>query len=90
MLDVEDLIPGPYRLEVSSPGLDRKLVKLTDYERFAGKKARIKLRHPLQGRKQFTGKLRGCGDGAVALESDGGVMRFRLEDIELARLVAEF
>lgn len=90
MLDVEDLMPGPYRLEVSSPGLDRKLVKLTDYERFTGKKARITLRHPQQGRKQFTGRLQGCGDGAVALESDGGVNRFRLEDIELARLVAEF
>lgn len=90
MLDVEDLMPGPYRLEVSSPGLDRKLVKLSDYERFKGKKARIKLRAPQQGRKQFTGRLEGDGDGAVALESDGAVMRFRLEDIELARLVAEF
>lgn len=90
MLDVEDLMPGPYRLEVSSPGLDRKLVKTADYERFMGKKARIRLRHPLQGRKQFTGTLQGCCGGAVALESEGGVMKFRLEDIELARLVAEF
>jgi len=90
MLDVEDLIPGPYRLEVSSPGLDRKLLKMADYERFAGKKARIKLRRPLEGRKQFTGTLQGYSEGSVGLESGGAVMRFRLEDIELARLVAEF
>ena len=90
MLDVEDPMLGPYRLEVSSPGLDRKLMKLSDYERFTGRKARIKLRHPLQGRKQFTGTLEGCDGDAVALESNGSVMKFRLDDIELARLVAEF
>ena len=90
MLDVEDLMPGPYRLEVSSPGLDRKLVKASDYERFTGKKARIKLRRPIEGRKQFTGRLQGCSEGSVVLESEGEVTRFRLEDIEQARLVVEF
>ena len=90
MLDVEDLMPGPYRLEVSSPGLDRKLVKPSDYERFEGKKALIQLRRPLQGRKRFTGRLQGCGAGAVVIDSDGTVMQFRLEDIEVARLVADF
>lgn len=90
MLDVEDLIPGPYRLEVSSPGLERKLVKPSDYERFEGKKALIKLGRPLEGRKQFTGRLQGCAAGSVAIECDGAVRRFRLEDIELARLVVDF
>lgn len=89
ILDVEDLMPGPYRLEVSSPGLDRKLMKQSDYERFAGKKARIKLRHPMEGRKQFTGRLRGCIEGAVTVESAGNLMQFRLEDIQQARLVVE-
>jgi len=90
ILDVEDLMPGPYRLEVSSPGLDRKLVKPSDYERFTGKKARIKLRQPLAGRKQLTGRLQGFSDGAVNLDSEGTVTRLRLEDIEQARLVVEF
>ena len=90
ILDVEDLMPGPYRLEVSSPGLDRKLVKQSDYERFTGKKARIKLRRPVEGQRQFTGRLRGCIEGAVTVESEGAVRRLPLEDIEQARLVAEF
>ena len=90
ILDVEDLMPGPYRLEVSSPGLDRKLMKQSDYERFIGKKARIKLRRPVEGQRQFTGRLRGCIEGAVTVESKGAVRRLPLEDIEQARLVVEF
>ena len=90
ILDVEDLLPGRYVLEVSSPGLDRKLVKLADYKRFAGKKARLRLRRPLGGRRQFTGQLRGCGQSEVILrvgsESD---IRFPFDDIESGRLVAE-
>ena len=90
ILDVEDLLPGRYVLEVSSPGLDRKLVKLADYERFAGKRARVRLRRPLGGRRQFTGQLRGCDESEVILrvgsESD---IRFPFDDIESARLVVE-
>ena len=90
ILDVEDLLPGRYVLEVSSPGLDRKLVKLADYERFAGKKARLRLHRPLGGRRHFTGQLRGCDESEVILrvgsESD---IRFRFDDIESARLVVE-
>jgi len=89
ILDVEDLMPGPYRLEVSSPGLDRKLVKPTDYERFTGKKARIKMRRPIDGRKQFTGRIESYSDGAVNVDSEGTLRRLRLEDIEQARLVVE-
>ena len=90
ILDVEDLLPGRYVLEVSSPGLDRKLVKLADYERFAGKRARVRLRRPLGGRRQFTGQLQGCDESEVILrvgsESD---IRFPFDDIESARLVVE-
>ena len=89
ILDVEDLMPGPYRLEVSSPGLDRKLVKPTDYERFTGKRARIKMRRPIDGRKQFTGRIEGYSDGAVNVDSEGILRRLRLEDIDQARLVVE-
>ena len=73
LLDVEDPVPGNYNLEVSSPGLDRKLVKPADYERFRGKKATIKLRTPRDGRGQFTGRLAGLSEGGEALlESSEG------------------
>ena len=91
ILEVEDVVRGSYRLEVSSPGLERKLYKGTDYERFTGEKVRITLRQPREGRKQFTGRLGGIAKGTVLLEVGGGeALRFPLEDIETARLVAEF
>jgi ribosome maturation factor RimP len=90
ILDVEDFMSGPYRLEVSSPGLDRKLLKAADYERFAGKKARVKLRQPVGGQQQFTGRLLGSEAGAIGMAVDSGsVVRFRFEDVEQARLVVE-
>jgi ribosome maturation factor RimP len=58
-LDVEDLIPGQYVLEVASPGLDRGLYKPVDYERFAGLPAHVRLSEPLQGQRNFHGKLLG-------------------------------
>ena len=91
ILDVEDLVPGPYRLEVSSPGLDRKLLKAADYERHAGRKARVRLRRPIEGRQEFTGRLAGYEQGEIALEvGAGSLLRFRFEDVERARLVVEF
>src|SRR5204863_2340864 len=63
VLDVEDLIPFAYTLEVSSPGLDRKLVKEGDYTRFDGKLARIQTRIPLNQQKVFRGRLQGVHDG---------------------------
>jgi ribosome maturation factor RimP len=91
ILDVEDLVPGPYRLEVSSPGLDRKLLKAADYERFAGRKARVRLRQPGGGSRQLTGRLVVPGDGGIALETEtGALVQFRFEDVEQARLVVEF
>jgi ribosome maturation factor RimP len=91
ILDVEDLVPGPYRLEVSSPGLDRKLLKAADYERFAGRKARVKLRQPGGASRQLTGRLAAPEDGSIGLETETGLLvRFRFEDVEQARLVVEF
>ncbi len=92
IFDMEDVSPGDaYTLEVSSPGLDRKLVKPSDYERFRGKKAVIKLLAPQQGRGQFSGRLAGLEeDGHVLLEAQGGeTLRFALRDIRTARLVVE-
>ena len=72
VLDVEDLIPSAYTLEVSSPGLDRKLVKESDYTRFDGKLARIQTRISLNQQKVFRGRLRGVHDGKVRLELPNG------------------
>src|SRR3954451_9277333 len=59
ILDVEDLVPGHYTLEVSSPGVERKLLKPQDYERFQGRKARITLRDAVDGRKNWEGSSPG-------------------------------
>ena len=69
VLDVEDLIPFSYTLEVSSPGLDRKLYKESDYTRFEGKLAKIQTRIPLKHQKVFRGRLRGVQDGKIVLEN---------------------
>jgi len=90
ILDVEDFLPGPYVLEVSSPGLDRKLLKPRDYERFAGRKARVKLWRPVEDKSQFTGRLGGYENGEVVLKLDAGSeVRLPFEEIETARLVVE-
>ena len=87
VLDVEDLIPFAYTLEVSSPGLDRKLVKESDYARFDGKLARIQTRIPLNQQRVFRGRLKGVHDGKVRLESpNGGLMEIPLDVIKEARL----
>jgi ribosome maturation factor RimP len=70
MLDVEDPIPGHYALEVSSPGIDRPLVRSADFERWAGHEAKIELARPLAGRKRFRGILEGYADGEVRIYLD--------------------
>src|SRR5437763_8220359 len=87
VLDVEDLIPSAYTLEVSSPGLDRKLVKDSDYTRFDGKLARIQTRIPLNQQKVFRGRLQGLHGGKVRLElSKGDILEIPLDVIQEARL----
>jgi ribosome maturation factor RimP len=75
------------RLEVSSPGLDRVLKKERDFVRFAGQKARVKLRVPVDGQRNFVGVLRETGAGKVQLEIDGKLLSFELGNLERARLV---
>jgi ribosome maturation factor RimP len=78
------------RMEVSSPGLDRPLMKRADFERFAGSKAEIRMRMPDEvGRRRFVGVLQGVQDGSVALEVDGRRIVLALDDVERARLVPE-
>ena len=87
VLDVEDLIPFAYTLEVSSPGLDRKLVKDSDYTRFEGKLAKIQTRVPLQSQKTFRGRLRGLQGDNVLLElPKGNLMEIPLDVIQESRL----
>ena len=87
VLDVEDLIPSSYTLEVSSPGLDRKLVKESDYTRFDGKLARIQTRIPLNHQKVFRGRLKGLQDGKVRLElPTNDTLEIPLDVIQEARL----
>jgi ribosome maturation factor RimP len=75
------------RLEVSSPGLDRVLRKNEDYVRFAGEKARLKLRLAMDGQRNFVGTLRAVNDGKLELEVDGKLLALDLGNIEKARLV---
>jgi ribosome maturation factor RimP len=75
------------RLEVSSPGLDRLLKKERDFARFSGQMARVRLRVPVDGRRNFTGVVREAGEGRVQLEVDGRMLSLELGDVETARLV---
>ncbi|HXA49097.1 MAG TPA: ribosome maturation factor RimP [Candidatus Acidoferrum sp.] len=91
ILDVEDVVPGRYTLEVSSPGVERKLVKPEDYERFQGKKARITLREAVEGRKNWEGTLAGIAGDAVTVETEPGKTRqFPLTQIQKANLKFEW
>jgi ribosome maturation factor RimP len=75
------------RLEVSSPGLDRMLKKEQDFVRFAGHKARIKVRIPIDGQRNFVGVLREVRSGAVQLDVEGRLLSLELGNLEKARLV---
>ena len=75
------------RLEVSSPGLDRLLSKEGDFMRFAGHKARVRMRVPLEGQRNFTGVLREVGAGRVQMEVDGRIISLEMGEMESARLV---
>jgi ribosome maturation factor RimP len=70
VLDLEDPIPSRYHLEVSSPGIDRPLVRAEDFERWAGHEAKIEMATPQAGRKRFRGALEGYADGEVRLFID--------------------
>ena len=89
ILDVEDPIPGNYTLEVSSPGLDRTLTKPAHFQRFMGEDVRVKLRFPLDGRRNFRGALAAVDDENIEVVVDGESHSLPLSTIESARLVPQ-
>ncbi len=91
LLDVEDLVPGRYVLEVASPGLDRRLYKPADYERFRGRRVRVRLKQRLEelGGRRFVGELDGLAEGLVTFRVDGRVLTVPYESIDRANLVLE-
>lgn len=90
LLDVEDPIPGHYDLEVSSPGLDRPLFTLEQFERFSGEVAQVSLFAPLDGRRKFKGEILGIQDGKVRLDQDGTEVELDMGNIAKARLVPDY
>ena len=87
VLDVEDFIHSAYTLEVSSPGLERGLYKRADYERFAGRAARMKSSEPVRGQRNFRGRIVGVeGDDVVFDDKTNGRVRVPLASIAKANL----
>src|SRR5262249_15277336 len=104
ILDVEDVMPGAYTLEVSSPGLDRKLVKAADFARFTGSRMKLMTRQPVDNNRHFEGRLESFQDGRLTLdlsvashksrkkmgEQAGKKVEIEFANIEKANLVPEF
>lgn len=90
LLDVADPIPHSYVLEVSSPGLDRPLVKPGDFARFAGRVVRIRTARALQGRQNFKGRLEGLQEDDIVVTEQDGLKRIPYSAIKRAHLVYEF
>ena len=102
ILDVEDVIPGvSYLLEVSSPGLDRKLIRPADYERFTGSRVKLTTRQPVNGSHHFEGRLESFQQGRLTLDMNASrkkpragssapqKLEFELANVEKANLVPE-
>jgi ribosome maturation factor RimP len=90
ILDVEEMMEARYTLEVSSPGLDRRLIKPDDFQRFAGQQIKLLLRNPGEGSRRLQGRLRGFDEGKVQLEAEAaGLISIPLEQVERANLVPE-
>ncbi|MEJ2257714.1 MAG: ribosome maturation factor RimP [Woeseiaceae bacterium] len=87
LLDVEDPLPGNYNLEISSPGLDRKLTKVEHFQRFMGETVKVQTRFPIEGRRRFRGTLVSSDDENIVVEVDGESHSLPLKTIDTARLV---
>ena len=87
LLDVHDPVPGSYNLEVSSPGINRPLVRIEDYERFSGKKVFVRTSEPVEGRRKFKGLLRGVSEHEeIIIDASGQEFHLPLGLIKKARL----
>lgn len=87
VLDVADPVPGAYTLEISSPGIDRPLVRIADYDRFAGFEAKIELARLIDGRRKYQGRLLGSAGERVRLMVGGEEVAIAFADILRAKLV---
>lgn len=88
VIDVEDPLPGAWNLEVSSPGIDRPLTRVKDWNRFAGHLARAELIAPMDGRKRFSGIVLGADSAHARMRlDDGSEVLLPLDDLRRARLV---
>ena len=87
LLDVEDPLPGHYDLEVSSPGLNRKLTKTAHFQRFTGETVKVQMRFPIEGRRRFRGTLVSSDDENIVVEVDGVAHTLPVATIDTARLV---
>ena len=87
LLDVADPLAGAYTLEISSPGIDRPLVRTEDYDRFQGFEAKIELALPIDGRRRFRGRLLGTSGSSLRLATENGEMQLPLASVARAKLV---
>lgn len=87
ILDVEDPVRGGYTLEVSSPGIDRPLVRARDFERFAGFEAKVEMARLIDGRKRYRGLLAGMDGDDILVDTDAGRVALPLADLATAKLV---
>lgn len=90
VLDVEDPIPSAYTLEVSSPGLDRKLVKPRDFVRFEGHRVKVRTKRAVDDRKVFEGQLAGFEDSTIRVDTRRGVVGIDLGNVHEARLAVDW
>lgn len=90
LLDVEDPLKGKYTLEVSSPGMDRRLFELSQFELYKGSQVKVNLRHPFEGKRKFKGLLCGVEDGDVVVRLGEEEILLPLADIERAQVIPVF
>ena len=90
LIDVEDPVRGQFNLEGSSPGLDRPLRRVEDFQRFTGSKVKLKTAVPLEGQRNFSGRLLEANDEVVVIETDSEELSLPMNVIEKARIVPEY
>ena len=90
LIDVEDPVRGQFNLEVSSPGMDRPLRKVKDFQRFTGSKVKLKTIMPFDGQRNFSGKLLEANEESVVIETDTEEITIPMSALEKARVVPEF
>ena len=90
LIDVEDPLPGKFNLEISSPGLDRPLRRVEDFQRFSGELAKVKTSVPVEGQRNFKGRLAGVEDDALTLQCEDKTVNLPLSAIDKARLVPQY